>query len=201
MYTRIFALIIFSLFSITSYASDLDPKVKEYVDQLIDKSFSILKNDNLTIEQKMEKSEELMTQNMDLEWMSKFVLGRHRRGLSLKQINDFTKIYSVYVVKSYSSAVKSYQDQDLKVKNERKINNNEYSVRTLLVTPGMEPLRIEYIIRDLGHDNFKVFDIVIEGVSLISSHQSEFSSIISNEGFDSLIKKLNEKIKYQSDKI
>lgn len=180
-------------FSLSSFANS-DDSVMEYVESLIKETFSILKDESFSTEQKIELSEKLISNNMDLKWVSKFVLGKYRRTLSKEQIEDFTNIYSEYIVKSYSSAVKGFKDQTLEVKKQKKINSSDFAVKTLLIAKDADPLRIEYLIRRMNDGNFKVFDVVTEGVSLINSHQAEFSSTLMKENFDELKKDLHEKI-------
>ena len=145
------------------------------------------------MEEKIQASEDLIRKNMDLEWMSKFVLGKFRRSLSKEQMVDFSQIYSQYVVKTYSSALKGYSNQKLNISTVNRIGEREFVCKTFLVQPKKEPIRVDYVIREMEDGNFKVFDIVTEGISLINSHQSEFINIMTNLGFESLIEELRKK--------
>lgn len=185
-------LIIFTSFS--AYAVD-ETKISSYVHDLINQSFSILKDNSKSIDKKIIESEALISKNMDLEWMSKFVLGRYRRSLTPQQQAEFAKLYSVYVVKSYSSGVKSFKNQDIKIKSQQQLNSSgDFLVKTLLLRPDADPLQIDYLVRETK-SGYKVFDVVTEGISLVNSHQAEFTNTISNESFDELISDIKNKIK------
>lgn len=192
MIKKLISLVILT-FSFTAL-SESDDVVMEYVESLIKETFAILKDESLSVDQKIEYSEKLIRNNMDLKWVSKFLLGRHRRTLTKEQVEDFSKLYSEYIVKTYSSAVKNFKDQELEVKRQKKINSTDYAVKTLLIAPDADPLRIEYMIRRMNDGSFKIFDVVTEGVSLINSHQAEFSSTLMNENFEELTKDLKRKI-------
>jgi len=183
------------LFSSSVFADANSASIKNYIDHLVQDSFTILKDDKLSIPEKMNKSEVLISKNMDLIWMSRFVLGRYRRALSEEQIASFTSLYSEFVVKSYSSAIKNFKNQNIKINSQQKINSSDYAVKTQLVTPDLDPIRIDYLVRETEPGKFLVFDVVTEGVSLINSHQAEFSHTLSSENFDELVKDLKDKIK------
>lgn len=179
-------------FSFSSLATN-DDAVSGFVDNLINDTFAILKDESLNLEQKIDEAEILIRNNMDLKWVSKFVLGRHRRSISKEQLSDFTDLYSEFIVKSYSNAIKEFKNQKIEVKKQKKINSTDFAVKTLLKAADADPIRIEYMIR-AEDGSFKVFDVVTEGVSLINSHQAEFSSTISNENFEELMNDLRSKI-------
>jgi phospholipid transport system substrate-binding protein len=183
------------LFASGVFADSNSSSIKNYIDKLVQDSFAILKDDSLSMPEKMSKSEILISKNMDLNWMSRFVLGRHRRALSDEQIASFTSLYSEFVVKSYSSAIKNFKNQNIKINSQQKINSSDYAVKTQLVTPDLDPIRIDYLVRETSDGTFLVFDVVTEGVSLINSHQAEFSHTLSSENFDELVKDLKDKIK------
>ncbi len=192
---RKFILITLSLCLNMHANADDGSKISYYVDNLLKQSFSILKDSSESTDQKVLKSESLISANMDLPWMSKFVLGKYRRTLSPDQLAEFVILYSDYVVKSYGNAVKSYQDQGVKVVSQQAISPNEFIVKTQLTRAGSDPLSVDYMVRKFGDSKFKVFDVVTEGVSLINSHQAEFTNTISNQGFDSLITDIKGKLK------
>ncbi len=194
MFKKFIHIIFVLCFGLGAYASE-DAKISRYVDNLLNQSFTILKNSSKSMEEKILESEILISANMDLPWMSKFVLGRYRRTIDAGQLNEFTALYSDYVVKSYGSAVKGYKDQQVKVISQQAISPNEFIVKTQLLRTDGDPLLIDYMVRRLSSDKFKVFDVITEGVSLINSHQAEFANTMSNQGYAELISDIKEKLK------
>ncbi|MDX1916451.1 MAG: ABC transporter substrate-binding protein [Rickettsiaceae bacterium] len=159
------------------------------------KTFSILRDENSSIQTKVQKSELLMSENLDLNWMAKFVLGKYRRTLNTEQMQNFTEVYSEFVIKSYSKIVRFYKrEQILKVIAQTPISENEFVVKCTLNSPGIDPIKIDFAIRKLDDAKFKVFDIIGEGISLINSNQAEFANILHNAGFDGLLNDLKAKI-------
>jgi phospholipid transport system substrate-binding protein len=139
-----------------------------------------------------------MAENLDLEWMAKYSLGRHRKELNMPQIKDFTKIYSTYVIKTYSDLVRNYKGQKAVIKKVAQLDKSEFIVKTEVVQNGQPPLKVDYLVRNISTNAKKpilrISDIITEGVSMVNSQQAEFNSIFSNEGFDSLVNQLKKKI-------
>lgn len=189
---RIFVFILIIWSSITVRAED---GVSAYVDELMQHTLSVLRDDKVSLEDKIKKSEALMSQNLDLKWMSKFVLGKYRRSLKPEEIESFTDLYSKFIIKSYSKITGLYKkEQTLKLVSESPISDNEYIVKTTLNAPGLDPIRVDFAIRKLEDAKYKVFDIIAEGISLINSNQAEFANIISNSGFKGLMEDITSKL-------
>ena len=190
-------------FTVSAFAgassSKSDPKIEGYVDQLVAKVSTMLNDQTISEEQKVKKSRQLMAENLDLEWMAKYSLGRHRKELDMSQLKDFTKIYSSYVIKSYSDLVRNYKGQKAVVKKVSMLDDAEYIVKTEVVQSGQPPIKVDYLVRDVGASNgkkssLKISDVITEGVSMINSQQAEFNSVISSGGIDALMTQLKAKI-------
>ena len=185
------------LFITYSYAFESHPEVETYVHNLVNDSSSLLNNQRLSESEKITKSRELIYKNLDLEWMAKYTLGRNKKNLSKEQIANFVKIYSDYIVKTYSDMIKNYKGQQGIVKNVQQLDDNEFVVKMEIAqTNGQAPIKVDYFIRDLIEgkgSNLKVSDIITEGVSMINSQRDEFGSIIVNKGFEELKSELKKK--------
>src|SRR5881394_3269179 len=97
------------------------------------------------------------------------------------------------LVRTYSNAIQSYQGQTLKVLPSRgKQDPEDTTVRTQFVRAGGQPLPIEFHMRQ-ADKTWKVYDIVVEGVSLVMTYRSEFDAVVKQEGIDGLIKRLAQK--------
>lgn len=186
-------------FANPAFAAKVDPKIEQYVDTLVEKVSTMLSDPAISEEQKVKKSRQLMAENLDLEWMAKYSLGRHRKELDMPQLKDFTKIYSSYVIKTYSDLVRNYKGQKAVIKKVSNLDDAEYIVKTEVIQNGQPPIKVDYLVRDVGAGkgkkaNLKISDVITEGVSMINSQQAEFNSMISNGGIDALITELKKKI-------
>ena len=73
-----------------------------------------------------------------------------------------------------------------------KADPEDTTVRTQFVRPGGQPLPIDFAMRKTG-EGWKVYDITVEGVSLVMTYRSEFDAVVKQEGIDGLIKRLASK--------
>lgn len=174
-----------------STSSSQYPDLDKYVSNLLEHTFAILKNDQLSVQEKTDQSEELLSNNLDLNWMAVYTLGRNRRTLDMNQLNDYIEAYKHYVINSYGSSVKLYDGQQVKIQQITQLTESdttEFSVQTLFIKESTgQQVSVEYRVRKVQDGSFKVFDVVTEGISLIQSQHSEFNGIFANYGFDKLI--------------
>jgi phospholipid transport system substrate-binding protein len=97
------------------------------------------------------------------------------------------------LVRTYSNALGEYQGQTLKVLPSRKSDApDEATVRTQYLRQGAPPLPIDFqmLKKDGG---WKVYDIAVEGVSLVLTYRSEFDQVVKQDGIEGLIKRLAQK--------
>lgn len=176
-------------------AQAMKNEVSSYVDNILNKFVAIASNPSFHDEVKVSKAKVLIFENLDVDWMAKFVLGRYRRGLPAEEIRKFTETYKDYVTSIYAAAVKQYKGQEVQVTNIKNIADNEYAVKTSIMRDGQDPLVIDYMVRVYPGDVYKVFDVVTEGVSLITSQQAEFTNTISHSSLEQLRQGLVNKMK------
>ena len=179
------------------YATNNDfYNLKKYVMELITESYEIVNNKELSEDQKEYQAKILLIKNLDTNWMSQNVLGKHRRSLTKNKINQFKKIYSKFVINSYASLINKYNGETAHLTNVRKINNNMFIVKMTIENPHNKThMGIDYMVRkNLDNNTYKVADIITEGISILNSQQSEFNSVINKHGIDALIKDLQSKI-------
>ncbi len=170
-------------------------QITDYVDKILNQFIAIANDQALHSDTKVAKVKPLLLENLDIDWMSKFTLGKHRRELTQEQIANFSNIYKSYIIASYASAIKQYTGQQIKINSVQNISDNEYIVKTSIIKNGQDPLMINYLVRSYPGDVYKVFDVVTEGVSMITSQQAEFSNTITTSGISSLESDLISKTK------
>ena len=166
--------------------------LNKYISQLLDNTFTILHDPNLTLPEKTARSESLLEANLDLNWMALYTLGRNRRILLPEQVQRYSEVYKRYIIETYGAAVKLYDGQRVTIQQVMPIDDTEYSVATLFVNENSgQEISVEYRVRLMKDNSYKVFDIVTEGISLVQSQHSEFNSVMANHGLDKLIEILD----------
>ncbi|HJD55665.1 MAG TPA: ABC transporter substrate-binding protein [Rickettsia endosymbiont of Pyrocoelia pectoralis] len=169
--------------------------LNDYVTNLVDEATSILSNNKLSETVKIAKARELMYDNMDFNWMAKYTLGRNGvQTLSGMQIQEYTKVYSKYVIKAYTNLIKDYKGEKPQITGVRSLSSNDFMVSMNIVNnKGQDPIKVEYLVhktKENGKDAFKIADVITEGISFVGSQQDEITNTLKNQGLDAVIQSL-----------
>ncbi len=190
-----FLLVILSLLlSMSLFAAEApDAFVKKTADEV----FELLKTDKDlkagNKERAYKVTEEKILPYFDFDRISKLVLGKAYPAASKEEQESFKKEFRTMLVKTYGSALLKFKDQTLSYKPARySPTDEEVLVKTEILQPGAPPLPIDYMLEKDGN-SWKVFDIIIEGVSLVTNYRGQFGNEIRQNGMASLITKLAEK--------
>ena len=185
-----------SLFLSLSFTLIAEEGPLELVQKTADDVLSVIKSDQ-SIQEDKEKiyklAEEKILPNFDLDRISMLVLGKTWRKINEDQQQKFKTEFKTMLLRTYAVALGKYKDQEIHFKPLRmEPEDNKVSVKSQIIQDGAQPISVDYSLAK--KDNvWKVFDIVIEGVSLVTNYRSQFASEIKNNGIDSLITKLAEK--------
>jgi len=137
-------------------------------------------------------AEEKVLPYIDFEEATRLAVGRAWAKATPEQKKKLVAEFRNMLVRTYSNAIGEYQGQNLKVLPSRgKQDPQDTTVRTQFVRPGAPPLPIDFQMRNDG--GWKVYDIAVEGVSLVLTYRSEFDAVMKQEGIDGLIKRLAQK--------
>ncbi len=182
---------------ITSANAEVAPDV--LVKQTADEVLTIIKNDKeIQVGNKQQLYalvEAKILPNFDFDRVCRMVLGKSWRSATPEQQAIFQKEFRSLLLRTYASALGKYKDQIIEYKPLRmEVDAKNVSVKTQILQPGGQPVAVDY---DLikSENGWKVYDIVIESVSLVTNYRSQFSNEIRLNGLDSLNKKLEEKNK------
>lgn len=138
-------------------------------------------------------AEEKILPNFDFDRVCRMVLGKNWKVATPEQQAGFQKEFRSLLLRTYASALGKYKDQVIEYKPMRtEADAGDVSVKTQIVQPGGQPIAVDYSLVKSAN-GWKVYDIVIEGVSLVTNYRSQFSNEIRQNGLDSLIKKLADK--------
>ena len=140
-------------------------------------------------------AEEKVLPYIDFEEATRLAVGRAWARASPEQKARLVGEFRKMLVRTYANAVGAYRGQTLKVlpwRASKDTASDEATVHTQYIRASGQPLPVDFTMRktDTG---WKVFDFVVEGVSLVLTYRSEFDAIVKQEGIDGLIKRLAQK--------
>lgn len=138
-------------------------------------------------------AEEKILPNFNFQRVSRLVLGKNWTRASEAQKAGFQKEFRTLLLRTYATALSKYQNQKIEFLPLRmKEDAKAVSVKTKILQDGGQPIAVNYSLAR-EETSWKVYDIVIEGVSLVTNYRGQFSQEIRSNGIDSLIKKLTDK--------
>jgi phospholipid transport system substrate-binding protein len=128
--------------------------------------------------------------NFDFTRMTQLAAGKYWRKATPEQKKALVAEFRNMLVRTYTKAFTMYKDQTIEVKPLKlAATDTETTVKTQIIKVGGQPTAVDYQMKKAA-DGWKVFDVVIEGVSMVTSYRGTFSSQIEQSGIDSLIKSL-----------
>jgi phospholipid transport system substrate-binding protein len=140
-------------------------------------------------------AEEKIVPNFNFDKVSRLVLGKNWTKATAEQKTAFQSEFRTLLIRTYATALSKYKNQTIEYKPLRMAEGaSTASVKTAILQPGGQPIAVDYSLEKKA-DAWKVYDIVIEGVSLVTNYRGQFAQEIRQNGIDSLIKKLGDKNK------
>lgn len=139
--------------------------------------------------------EEKIAIKFDFDRMSKLVLGRNWNTASKEQQGQFIIEFRSLLVRIYSSALSKYRNQTIQYKPLRAgPGDTDVKVKTNVIQPAGPAIPIDYSLEKI-EGTWKVYDLSIDGVSMVASYRGQFAAIVKQSGINGVIQKLAEKNK------
>ncbi len=176
----------------SAWAQQLAPD--QLVQKITDEILAAIKSDKQLAAGDKQKAvklaEEKVLPYVDFDQATRLAVGRAWREATPEQKKRLVSEFRNMLVRTYSNAISTYEGQTLKVLPARgKQDPEETVVRTQFVRAGGQPLPIDFTMHQKDN-SWKVYDITVEGVSLVMTYRSEFDAIVKQKGIDGLIQAL-----------
>jgi phospholipid transport system substrate-binding protein len=134
--------------------------------------------------------EKVVGERFDYPEMSRRSLGAPWANLAEKDKQEFISLFQTLLVNTYADKIESYSGEGVQYVNER--NEKEYAeVRTKVLT-GKTEIPLDYRLLHKGSD-WRVYDVVVDGVSLVNNYRGQFSKILRNGSYADLVEQLRKK--------
>jgi phospholipid transport system substrate-binding protein len=167
----------------------LKPTLQDMIDVMKDPAFA-------GIEQKDPRRKKIMSiaaKGFDFAEMSRLVLGKTWRKIDQQQRTKFAQLFTKLLENAYIGKLEEYDGQIIEYEDER-IKGQKAVVSTVVKNPGVPPLAVKYVMTNVD-SAWLVYDINIEGVSLLRNYREQFKSILRKDKFEGLVKMIEEKNK------
>jgi len=163
--------------------------------QIIKSSFS---GEGPGLQQRRDEILKIVDEYFDFGEMSRRSLGRPWKDQPLEKQQEFVRLFRQLLFNTYVSRIEAAATPTTHIEYlEEKIEGDHALVKTRAINDQKPAVQIDFRVRAEGA-GWKVYDVVIEGVSLVSNYREQFASILNSEPLDSLLKRLGEKVATQA---
>ena len=184
MLLKIKNIISFTLILIFASNYAFAQKPSDLIKEVVDEASRILSSSD-PVEAKIINLNDLAENNVDINRIAKYTLGKHRKTISDEELNKYFKLYKKYFLKNFSSRLIDYTNPEIIIVDENVINENFTIVNTILEATSKNPeLKISWRVITKNPNKPLILDLLIEGLSLAKAQKEEFNSIIKNSDGD-----------------
>ncbi len=156
---------------------------------------TILKNPALKGEAKKKERRELLRKPLyarfDFTEMARRSLGAEWRNHSPKEQEEFTQLFTDLLERAYIEQIESYTNEKF-IYGKETVDADYAEVQSKILTAKGEEYSLNYRLRQVGKE-WKIYDVVVENISLVNNYRSQFNRIVSNQSYDELIRRLKDK--------
>jgi phospholipid transport system substrate-binding protein len=152
---------------------------------------AVLENTELSLQAKRDRIQAIAFERFDFETMAKLVLKRDWKQFSDAQQQEFVTEFREHLSARYGENIGRYDRERVEVASHQLENNGDVSVKTLIRGGKYDGTPVDYRLRNASE--WRVIDVVIENVSLVSSFRTQFADVLEKSGPQGVLAKLKEK--------
>ena len=174
----------------------------EQIKTTVEKALVVLKDPQLKTPAKMSERRDQLKQilfaRFDFTEMARRALGANWRRRTPQEQEEFVRLFTEVLERAYAGIIESYSDEKIFYTNER-IDGSFADVGSKIVTSKGEEYSINYKAH-LVSNEWKVYDVVAENISLVNNYRSQFNRVIAHESYDELVRRLKNKADFDAPK-
>jgi len=189
----VFALVLLAAASVAAAVSRPTDQLREAVDRIIE----VLRDKNLSQDQILQEVADQVRSKFDFWAMSQRTLGVNWKKATQEEQQQFVRLFAKLLEDTYRGRIKAYTygDEHVEYIGER-VSGSRAEVDTIVVANKEIP--VSYKMRLKGEE-WLVYDVIIEEVSLISNYRNSYGEIVRDEGFKGLLERMEKKIQELSE--
>jgi len=173
-------------------ATESEAGARAVIAETVDEVLAVLRDKSRPKEDRIRSLEQIVYGRFDLYVMSRLVLARNWKRFSDEQKEQYVAEFKQYLTNSYGNRIERYDQQEVEIVGEREEPRGDVVVQTKILGGEFEGALVDYRLRKQDSD-WRVIDVIIEGISMVSNYRDQFKSIVSSGGPELLLKKLKEK--------
>ena len=183
-------LLAFLLFSHVVVA-DVEHEAGKLLKRSVDKIFTVLSDKELTIDQKKNKVIEITNPVFSFSLMAKLSLGKvHWSQFNAKQKAEFTDLYTKLFQNFYIEKLDFFSNETIVFQPATTMGKKKIQIQSALISKGTQYSMLYKMFKT--RDSWKIYDLEIEGVSLLRSYRSQYHHFLKKGGIEGLLAKMRE---------
>jgi phospholipid transport system substrate-binding protein len=168
----------------------------------VDKALTVLRDPRFKqpakLNDRRDQLRQILFARFDFTEMAKRALGANWRRRTAQEQEEFVRLFTDVLERAYAGIIESYTDEKIVYVSER-IDGNYADVASKIMTAKGEEYSINYKAH-LVSNEWKVYDVVAENISLVNNYRSQFNRVISHSSYEDLVGRLRTKIEFVSPK-
>ena len=188
-------LVTLALLAVPAIADDAT-EAEAIVRKTVDRVLEVLAREGLSDEQRRQQIEEIAYDRFDFVIISRLVLARKWKRFSPEQQQEFIEQFKIQLSKNYGIRITRYEQERVQIRDHRLEKNGDVTVRTRIDGGAADGIEVDYRLRRKGRESdgpWMVIDVIVEGVSLVSSYRSQFAEVLNHSDPGEVLKQLREK--------
>jgi phospholipid transport system substrate-binding protein len=167
----------------------------EEIQGAVEKVVSILNDPNLKApakrQERLEQLRRVIYPKFDFAEMAKRSLGSHWQKRSAQEQREFVKLFTLLIENAYMENLETYDGEKVAITGQQQ--EREYAeVRSRIGTKQGQEYSVDYKLMRTS-DNWKIYDVVIENISLVNNYRSQFNRVVAQSSFEELLKRMKDK--------
>jgi len=149
--------------------------------------------DKLSFAQRFDELKSVVIKTHDLAKITRIIVSKEWKNLTTEQKQKLIQKFSTLSIASYAHYFKSFSGESFNIESVKQLSPGQIYVHTFLVLPDDKDVSMDYLLKKTG-DNWRIINIITNGVSDLALKRSEYVAVIQKSGFDILITEISAKI-------
>lgn len=163
------------------------------VEQTLEDVIATLRRSDLPVSERQSRIEHVALERFDLTTMSRLVLGKGWRLLSRDQHEEFVTLFTDHLSAGYGARIERYDQESVVVLGERVEPRGDVTIKTKIEGGSADGVAVDYRLRKRkGETEWRIINVTIAGVSLVSNFRSQIAAVLSREGPEELLARFRE---------
>lgn len=180
-FTGFLALLLTAFVTVSQPAQASEQAAADFVRGLGEKALTSLTTKNLDKAEREKRVRSLLRSYFDVNTIARFTLGPNWRNATEAERNEYIKLFENMIVSTYAQRFSEYQGQELKVGTATRASERDIIVKSQIIQQGGPPVAVDWRVRGTA-GNYKIIDVIVEGISMSVTQRSDFAAVIQSGG-------------------